>query len=118
MFLIKKAEVNPLTYAIKIRYEYNGKAKDYINVNRIFNETDFKSEMIKLFKKSDTHPKHGVVQINITVSNFSKSNSNTYNIFEYESDLKKKKLTDQVQKLRLKFGIDIIKSARELKKEL
>ncbi len=115
-FLIKKAEVNPLTYAIKIKYEYREKSKDYVNVNRVFNETDFKIEMKKLFKKCDIHPKHGVVQLNITVSNFSKSNSNTYDIFEYESDLKKKKLTDQVQKLRLKFGIDIIKSASEIKK--
>ncbi|MGM0518083.1 MAG: Y-family DNA polymerase [Campylobacterota bacterium] len=113
-FLVKKESANPLTYALKIKYEYNIKSKDYINVNRVFNETDFKNEMKNLFIKSDIHPKHGVVQLNITVSNFSKSNSNTYNIFEYEADLKKKELTDQVQKLRLKFGIDIIKSASEL----
>ena len=32
-FLVKKENVNPLTYAIKIRYEYKIKSKDYINPN-------------------------------------------------------------------------------------
>jgi len=116
-FLIKKAEVNPLTYAIKIKYEYKIKSKNYINVNRIFNEEDFKTAMGKLFDENDIHPTHGVMQLNITVSNFAKKNEYTYNLFEYETDLKKKDLTDQVQKLRTKFGVDIIKSASELKKD-
>ncbi len=116
-FLVRKANVNPLTYAIKIRYEYNVKSKNYINVNRIFNETDFKEAMAKLFDDNDIHPTHGVVQLSITVSNFAKTNEYTYNLFEYEGDLKKKELSDQVQKLRTKFGIDIIKSASELKND-
>ncbi|WP_423273818.1 Y-family DNA polymerase [Arcobacter sp. YIC-464] len=114
-FLVKKANVNPLTYAIKIKYEYKIKSKNYINVNRIFNETDFKEAMIHLFEQNDIHPKHGVVQLNITVSNFAKVNEYTYNLFEYEEDLKKRELTNQMQKLRVKFGVDIIKSASEIK---
>lgn len=114
-FLIKKAKVNPLTYAIKIKYEYKIKSKNYINVNRIFNESDFKKAMKELFEKNDTHSTHGIVQLNITVSNFAKQNEYTYNLFEYENDLKKEKLTEQMQKLRSKFGVDIIKSANELK---
>ncbi len=113
-FLVKKAKVNPLTYSIKIKYEYRVKSKDYINVNRIFNEEDFKLNMKKLFLKNDIHPSHGVVQLALGVSNFSKSKEFTYDIFEYEGDLKKRELSNQIQKLRDKFGIDIIKSASEL----
>ena len=113
-FLVKKAKVNPLTYAINIRYEYKIKSKNYINVNRIFNETDFKNFMTELFIKTDIHPTHGIIQLNITVSNFAKVNDYTYNIFEFEEDIKKRKLSNQMQKLRDKFGIDIIKSASEL----
>lgn len=113
-FLVKKASVNPLTYAIKIKYEFNVKSKNYVNVNRIFNESDFKEFMKKLFDENDIHPSHGVVQLNITVSNFAKVNEYTYNLFEYENDLKKRELSNQVQKLRTKFGIDIIKSGSEL----
>ena len=106
--------MNPLTYAINIRYEYKIKSKNYINVNRIFNETDFKNFMTELFIKTDIHPTHGIIQLNITVSNFAKVNDYTYNIFEFEEDIKKRKLSNQMQKLRDKFGIDIIKSASEL----
>jgi len=116
-FLVKKSKKNPLTYAIKIKYESNIKSKDYINVNTIFNELDFKNHMQELFIKNDNHPSHGVVQLNITVSNFARANEYTYNLFEHESDAKKSALTNQMQKLRDKYGIDIIKSANEIKKE-
>lgn len=114
-FLVKKENVNPLTYAIKIRYEYRIKSKDYINVNRIFNEMDFKNEMVKLFEKTDNHKTHGVIQLNITVLNFAKINEYTYNLFEYENDVKKRALTNQMQKLRVKYGVDIVKSGFEIK---
>ncbi len=70
--------------------------------------------MKTLFIENDTHRTHGVIQLNITVSNFAKMNNSTYNIFEYETDIKKRVLTNQIQKLRTKFGIDIVKSASEL----
>ena len=116
-FLVKKADVNPLTYAIKIKYESNTKSKNYVNVNRIFNEEDFKFNMKKLFLQNDIHPSHGVVQLNLTVSHFTKPKEFTYNIFEYESDLKKRELSNKLQSLRDKFGIDIIKSASELEEK-
>jgi len=113
-FLVKKAEANPLSYALKIKYESRIKSKAFINVNKIFNEGDFKFLMQKLFIENDTHLSHGIVQLNLTVYNFSKPKEFTHNIFEYESDLKKKQLTNQIQKLRDKFSIDIIKSGSEL----
>lgn len=117
-FIVKKNEVNPLTYAIKIKYESNLKSKNYINVNRIFNESDFKATMKKLFIQNDTHASHGVIQLNLTVSNFSNEKEFTYNIFEYENDLKKRELSNKLQYLRNKYGVDIIKTASELKDKL
>lgn len=116
-FLVKKSSVNPLTYALKIKYESNLKSKNYTNVNTMFNELDFKYHMSELFSNNDTHPSHGVVQLNITVSNFAKANEFTYNLFEYEEGIKKSALTSQMQKLRDKYGIDIIKTAFEIKDE-
>ncbi|RXK12512.1 DNA polymerase IV [Halarcobacter mediterraneus] len=117
-FIVKKTDKNPLSYAIKIKYESNLKAKDFINVNRIFNEEDFKKSMINLFKKNDTHHNHGIIQLNLTVYNFSNPNEYTYNIFEYESDIKKRELSNKIQILRQKYGVDIIKSASEIKKTI
>ncbi|MCG3675853.1 DNA polymerase IV [Aliarcobacter butzleri] len=113
-FIIKKEKVNPLSYSILIRYEYGIKVRDYINVNRLFNEVDFKAEMIKLFEVVDSHKTHGVIQLYITVFNFAKSNDFTANLFDYEEEIKKQALTNQMQKLRLKYGVDIVKSAFEI----
>ncbi|GGD33176.1 DNA polymerase IV [Malaciobacter pacificus] len=116
-FLVKKANVNPLSYHIKIKYESRIKSKNYINVNTIFNELDFKKHMAKLFEENDNHPSHGVVQLMISVTNFAKINEYTYNLFEYEDNLKKRELTNQLQKVRAKYGVDVIKSLSEIKND-
>ena len=113
-FIVKKDEHNPLSFQIHIKYESNIKTKAQENSNKIFNEFDFKNSIINLFMKADKHRNHGVVQLYITVFNFAKKGEHTYNLFEYEDDLKKDKLGKNIQNLREKFGIDILKSACEL----
>ena len=113
-FIVKKDGHNPLSFQIQIKYEYNIKTKAQENSNKIFNEFDFKNSMINLFLQADKHRNHGVIQLYITVFNFAKKGEHTYNLFEYEDDLKKDKLSKNIQNLREKFGIDILKSAFEL----
>ncbi|QNM89464.1 DNA polymerase IV [Aliarcobacter cryaerophilus] len=113
-FIVKKDEHNPLSFQIYIKYESNIKTTAQENSNKIFNEFDFKNSIINLFMKADKHRNHGVVQLYITVFNFAKKGEHTYNLFEYEDDLKKDKLGKNIQNLREKFGIDILKSACEL----
>lgn len=113
-FIVKKETYNPLSFQIQIRYEYNIKSKAQENSNKIFNEFDFKNSMIKLFLSADKHRNHGVVQLYITVFNFAKKGEHTFNLFEYEDDLKKEKLGENIQYLREKFGVDIFKNASEL----
>ncbi|MGJ0301085.1 Y-family DNA polymerase [Aliarcobacter cryaerophilus] len=113
-FIVKKDGHNPLSFQIHIKYESNIKTKAQENSNKIFNEFDFKNSIINLFMQADKHRNHGVVQLYITVFNFAKKGEHTYNLFEYEDDLKKDKLGENIQNLREKFGIDILKSACEL----
>ena len=113
-FIVKKDGHNPLSFQIHIKYESNIKTKAQENSNKIFNEFDFKNSIINLFMQADKHRNHGVVQLYITVFNFAKKGEHTYNLFEYEDDLKKDKLGKNIQNLREKFGIDILKSACEL----
>ena len=113
-FIVKKDGHNPLSFQIHIKYESNIKTKAQENSNKIFNEFDFKNSMINLFLQADKHRNHGVIQLYITVFNFAKKGEHTYNLFEYEDDLKKDKLSKNIQNLREKFGIDILKSAFEL----
>ncbi len=113
-FIALKRDLYAMTYAIKIRYEYGAKVKDYINSNRIFSESLFKQKTIELFDKIDIHKTHNIIQLNVTLSNFTKDKYTTLDIFSYEEDNKKKELSNSMQKLRSKFGIDIIKSANEM----
>lgn len=114
-FLTLKGKHKPMTFSINIRYQYGEKAKDFINTNRGFSELYFKQEMIKLFDIIDTHKSHAIIQLNMTLSNFSENKPTTMNLLSYEEDEKQNNLTQSMQKLRNKFGIDIIKSAGELK---
>jgi len=114
-FLALKGNHKPMTFAINIRYQYGEKAKDYINTNRGFSELVLKQEMLKLFDKIDTHKSHAIIQLNLTLSNFSENKPTTMNLLSFEEDEKQNNLTQSMQKLRNKFGIDIIKSAGELK---
>jgi len=113
-FLAHKGKHNPLTFSLNIKYQYEYKAKDYINSNRNFSELILKQELSKLFDKIDNHPSHAIVQINITLSNFSKNKQHTLDMFSLEEDIKQTKITNTMQKLRDKFGVDIIKSGGEL----
>jgi DNA polymerase-4 len=113
-FLAHKGNHNPMTYSINFKYQYGEKVKDHINTQRDFTEQLFKSEILKLFTKIDNHPSHNIVQVNITLSSFSEHKQTTMNLFTQQDDTKQSKLTASMQKLRDKFGIDIIKSGGEL----
>ena len=113
-FLAYKNNHQPTTFALKIKYKYNDKAKDHININRAFTEQLLKQEMINMFNKIDKHPSHAIVQINITLSNFQEHKPIAMNLFTQSEDSKLSKLTTSMQKLRDKFGIDIIKTGGEL----
>ncbi|WP_418178696.1 Y-family DNA polymerase [Aliarcobacter lanthieri] len=113
-FIVKKEQVNPLSYAILIKYEFGVKSKNSINISKLFNEIDFKNYMINLFESTDTHKTHGIVQLYITVFNFSKTNSFTSNLFDYEDEIKKIDLNNNIHKLREKYGVDIVKNAFEI----
>ena len=113
-FLVFKEEVTPQTFFLKIRYEYKSKSKDYINTNRLFNEKYFKNAILELFRKIDIHPTHSVIQLNLTVSNFIENKNHSFNLFEYEKDKRDLELANRLNKLRDKYGIDIIKNANEL----
>jgi len=113
-FLALKDHHNPMTFSLKIKYQYGNKENDSINSNRTFTEQHLKEEMIKMFMQIDKHLSHAIVQINITLSNFQENKPTTLNLFTLEDDIKQKKITESMQELRNKFGIDIIKSGGEL----
>jgi len=114
-FIALKNSYCPFQYGLKIRYSNRQKSKKYVNVDYIFNELSLKNELLKLFDKLDILPYMGVIQINITLSHFQSKKKITVDIFSHKENYKKTNLMKSVHKLRNKYGIDIIKSAGELK---
>ena len=113
-FLVNKQNITPQTFYLKIKYEYGAKSKEYINTNRLFNEIFFKESMQGLFEKIDNHKNRNIIQLNIIVSNFIENRQHSYNLFNYEEDKRNLELTKKLNKLRDKYGVDIIKNANEL----
>ncbi|MFT7823666.1 MAG: DNA polymerase IV [Sulfurimonas sp.] len=113
-FLVYKGGHLPAAYGLKIRYEYRIKSKETMRSNRPFSEQYCKESMLMLFDKTDIHPAHAIIQLNLTLSSFVEGKGVTMDLLHHEEDSKAARITDSMQKLREKFGIDIIKSGGEL----
>ena len=113
-YLVYKKQVNPRSFYLSLKYEFNSKNKTTRSSNRLFSQDYFNQSLLEMFDEIDIHPSHYIIQINISVNNFMEQSMDAYNLFEYEDDLKKKHLNNELNKLRDKYGIDIIKTAKEL----
>lgn len=112
-FIAHKGHNNPTAYKLKIKYQYGLVKNAAINTNRVFSELNLKHEIGKLFNSLDSHPTHAIVHITISLESFQETSKKTYDLFSYEDDTKQSKLSDSMQELRDKFGIDIIKNGNE-----
>lgn len=112
-FLALKDKHQPMTFSLKIQYQYGEKSKSNTRANRVFSEQYLKQEMTKLFNASDNHPHYAISQLVVTLSNFEENRRTTMDMFNYENDQKQSNVTTSLQKLRAKYGIDIIKSGGE-----
>ena len=113
-FIAYKDKINPSNYGLKIKYQYGESNNKTTLSTRMFSEPNLKQEINKLFDKVDIHPTHAIVQLTISLGGFNNKIQKTFDLFSYEDDSKQAKLSDSMQSLRDKFGIDIIKSGNEL----
>ncbi len=112
VYMVMKIEVNPTTFYLKINYEHGVRAKQSITIDRVFSETLFKSTLLKMYK--DIVLSKGAIKLSINVSNFTKQHKKTLSLMDFDEDIEQHKLTIELQKLRERFGLDIIKSGAEL----
>jgi len=113
VYMVMAIEVNPTTYYLKINYEYGVKVKKSETVNRIFSETLFKQILNEMYEEI-AHPSKGAVKLSLNVSNFSNQHKKTLSLLDLEEDMTEHRLSIEIQKLRERFGLDIIKTADEL----
>lgn len=113
-FAIQKLEVIPTVYHFGIRYEMNQKSHKNISLCERFTEKKFDSLCISLFNEADIHKRLKVIRLSINCSSFTCHSKKELSLLNFEDEAKMEKLTKQNQKLREKYGLDMIKWGSEL----
>lgn len=112
-YMVMAIEVNPTSYYLKINYEYGVKVKKSETVNRIFSESLFKKVLSGMYEEI-SHSGKGTVKLSLNVSNFTSQHIKTLSLLDLDEDLLQHTLSVEIQKIRERFGLDIIKTADEL----
>ena len=113
IYMVMAIEVNPTSYYLKIGYEYGVRSKKTLTVDRMFSEKLFKSMLAQMYEEI-VHPKKGAIKLTLSVSNFSFQHKKTLSLMDLDQDLDAYTLSKEIQKLRERFGLDIIKTGDEL----
>ncbi len=113
VYMILKHQVNPTTYYLALKYEFGIKRKSSITLQRIFSEELFKTQLLEMYDNI-VYKNSGAIKLTINVSNFNKLEGSTMSLFDFEDDAKKALLGKDIQSLRDKFGLDIVKFGVEL----
>jgi len=110
---IMRLNVNPTTYFFGIGYEHHYRSKKQYTTYRVFNEAFIQHFTKEKFQELDIYPTPPIRYIAMSATKFLHHDPKAVNIFEYENDLKMRKLTVAVSKSREKYGMDIIRSGSE-----
>ncbi|MGB5506991.1 MAG: DNA polymerase IV, partial [Sulfurovum sp.] len=81
--------------------------------DRMFSETLFKSILSEMYDEI-VHLNKSVIKLTLNVSNFSTQHKKTFSLMNIDEDIDNHTLSIEIQKLRERFGLDIIKTADEL----
>ncbi len=112
-YIVQNLGVNPTSFYLGIKYEYGASVKKSITQNRLFSEHLFKSYLADMYDEILLDRKRAV-KLTLNATNFSAQHNKTLSLLDLDDDTQQQELGDKIQKLRSKFGLDIIKSASEL----
>jgi DNA polymerase-4 len=113
VYMVMAIEVNPTTFYLKVNYEYGVRVKKSETVNRLFSEHLFKDTLMQMYNEIKAEHK-GAIKISVNVSNFTSQHRKTLSLLDMNEDMEENKLSKEIQKLRERFGLDILKTANEL----
>ncbi len=113
IYIVQKHKVNPSTYYLGLNYEYNINRKASRTLHRLFSENLLKEQLLEMYDEI-VYQNGGAIKLTINVSNFSDEKGSTPSLFEFEEDKKRAELSQKIQGLRDRFGLDILKSGVEL----
>ena len=113
-FLATQMDLHPGTIHLGIRYRYGTKAKKQQPFLHLFSEQRLREEVLALFGSIDTHPTEEIIRLSLSLRNFREKKGRDISLFDLYRDKQAMKLNLQTQKLRKKYGVDVVKIGKEL----
>lgn len=113
-FAILKLDVIPTVFHLSIAYEMNQKSHKNISLSEIYTEKKFDSLCLSLFNEADIHKRLHVIRVGINCSSFTRDSKKELSLIGFADEEKMQKLTQHSQKIREKYGIDMLKWGSEL----
>ena len=113
-YAVMRIEALPTTFHVGVRYEYSGGSGANITECRLFNEKRFKELVLSLFYAADTRKSHRIVRLSISCSHFTRNSRRELSLIEFNDDRPQHRLSLQTQKVRDRYGLDILKWGSEL----
>ena len=113
-YAIGKLEVIPTVFHLSISYEMRQKSHQNISLAEIFTERKFDKLCIELFERADTQRRLKVIRLSINCSSFTRDSKKELSLIGFAEDQKMHRLTQSLQTLREKYGMDSLKFGSEL----
>jgi DNA polymerase-4 len=112
-YITLKLGANPTRYFLKINYASGLRVKEGVRVERIFSESLLKAELSRLFEHLH-RPGEGAVKLSLSVSDFTHLHPRTLSLLDLEADRRARAITEKMQQIRERFGLDAIRTGNEL----
>lgn len=113
-YAIWKLRVIPTLFHLGISYEMKQKSHKNITLAEVFTEKKFDRLCMELLSAADTQKRLHVIRISITCSNFTRDSRRELSLIGFDDEQKFASLTNSLQELRQKYGLDSVKFASEL----
>ncbi len=112
-YIVQGMEVNPTVYHLKINYQYGLRVKKSQRVERLFSEILYKRILSQMYDEI-SRPDQSAIKLSLSVSDFTTQHPRTLSLLELESDQKARSISENIHKVREKFGLDVLRTANEL----
>ncbi|MEA3374026.1 MAG: DNA polymerase IV [Campylobacterota bacterium] len=113
-YAIMRIGVIPTTFHVGIRYELRQHSHANITQNRLFNEKWFKDLVLSLFYKADRYRTLQIIRLSISCSHFTSNSRRELSLIDFEKDSVQRHLSMRTQKVRDKYGLDILRWGSEM----
>jgi len=112
-YITTNLAVTPTVYYLKINYSYGTKAKLSRRVERSFSEKIYKDILLEIYEQI-ARPDLPAVKLTLNLSDFTKTHPRTLSLLAQAEDMKMQVIEQNIHDLRVRFGLDIIRTANEL----